>query len=67
MPRDYRANENERRAKARRDSAMARNELRQPSSPRTSAAGPTSMAIKETDPATTSMIAAFLAKKRGAE
>lgn len=63
MPRDYRARENARMAKSRRAYAMERNELRQESSPRTSAAGPTSLAIKVNPHA--AAIEAFLAKREG--
>lgn len=65
MPRDYRANENERKAKARRAHALSRTELGQPTTPRTSAAGPTSMGIKAIDPETTRMVEEFLAARRG--
>jgi hypothetical protein len=65
MPRDYRAGENTKRAKARREFAMERNELRQASSPRTPAAGPTSMALKAADPADALLIEAWLAQNRG--
>lgn len=63
MPRDLRANENQKRAKARRGAALARVELGQPTVPRTSAAGPTSMAVKVEDPNIRAMIDAALAKR----
>jgi hypothetical protein len=46
MPRDLRANENVKRAKAKRQFALERREMLQPTVPRVSAAGPISMAIK---------------------
>lgn len=64
MPRDYRAAENMRRAKALRDQALARNELREPSSPRESAVGATSFAVKKTDAATERAIAEYLRRSR---
>lgn len=63
MPRDYRANENQKKAKARRAHALARNELRGPSTPRTSAAGATSAPVKAADPDTARMVAEFLARR----
>lgn len=63
MPRDIRANENQRRAKGRRAAALARVELGQTTVPRESAAGPTSMAVKAEDPAIRAMIDAALAKR----
>lgn len=65
MPRDYRAHENTRKAKAKRQQALERNELRGPSTPHVSAAGATSAPIKAPDPATDAMIEEFLARKRG--
>ena len=53
-------------AKARRAAAMARNELRQATEPRTAAAGPTSLAIKVMDEDTRRLIDEALAKRRGA-
>ncbi len=63
MPRDLRANESERRAKARRTGALARIELRYPSSPREPAAGATSFPVKAQDPATRAAIDEFLRGK----
>lgn len=63
MPRDLRANENQRRAKSRRDSALARVELGQPTSPRVSAAGPTAMAVKARDASDDLLIEAWLKDK----
>jgi hypothetical protein len=57
------AGQGERRAKARREFALARPEMLQPSSPRAPAAGPTSMAVKVEDPAVADMVAAFLARR----
>lgn len=55
----------QRRAAARRSGALARAELREPSTPRQAAAGATSFPVKAVDPATASAIEAFLAKKGG--
>ena len=65
MPRDLKAHENQKRARARRDHALARLDLRQPSSPRTPAAGPTSHAVKSVDPEAAAAIAAFLTRRNG--
>lgn len=65
MPRDLRATENQKRAKARRQAALARPEMLQPSTPRRSAAGPTSMAIKTEDPATRRLIDEAIARREG--
>lgn len=54
-----------RRAAARRSDALARSELRYPSSERAPADGATSFAIKARDPETDAAIAAFLAKQGG--
>ncbi len=64
MPRDLRASENQKRAKARRIGALARNELRAPSEPRESSAGPTSFPVKKTDMATRAAIDAFLSRRQ---
>lgn len=63
MPRNLKANENQKRSKARRDHALGRLDLREPSSPRAPAAGATSHAVKVMDPASEAAIAAFLAKR----
>lgn len=63
MPRDYRARERELKTKARREFAMARQELRGPSEPRTAPAGATSFPIKLTDPETERLINEALAKR----
>lgn len=63
MPRDASARENGIKAKARRAHALARLDLRSPSSPRTAASGPTSHAVKTTDPATALAIETYLANK----
>ena len=65
MPRDHSAAENTRMAKAKRQAALNRNELRQPSVPRVSASGPTSAPVKAEDPETRKMIDAALAKLGG--
>jgi hypothetical protein len=44
--------------------AINRTELRQPSVPRETAAGPTSLAVKAVDPETKAMIEAFLARRK---
>lgn len=65
MSKSMRREQVQRRAAARRSGALARNELREPSSPREPAAGATSFPVKAVDPAVESAIAAFLAKKQG--
>lgn len=50
---------------ARRAIAMARPELREPSSPRTAPASPTARAVKARDPQVDAMVAAFLAAREG--
>lgn len=64
MPRDFSANENMKRAKARRQAAMLRPEILQPTVPRVSAAGPTSMAVKAEDPEIRRLIDEALAKRK---
>jgi len=51
-------------AQGRRTSALGRIELRQPTEPNRKAAGVTSLAIKEVDPATRAAIDAFLARRK---
>ena len=63
MPRDPSARENRMKAKARRDHALARLDLREPSVPRTAAAGPTSHAVKMVDPEAAAAIAAYMARR----
>lgn len=63
MPRDFRAKENQQRAKAKRQAELSRPEMLHPTSPRTSAAGATSMAVKADDPATRALIDAAIAKR----
>lgn len=53
----------ERAARAKRSSALARGEFKNPSVARVSAAGPTSPAMKAEDPAVRAMIDAALAKR----
>lgn len=65
MPRDYRARESQLRAKARREHALERRDLREPSTPRQAPAGATSFPVKKTDAATAAAIAAFLAGREG--
>lgn len=63
MPRDMKASENQKRARARRDHALARQELGQPTVPRTSPAGVTSMGIKVRSASDDFLIEAYLAQK----
>lgn len=63
MPRDYRANENQKKAKARRSHALARNEVCQPTTPRVSAAGVTSAPVKSADPEIDRLVAEFLSRR----
>lgn len=63
MPRDLTQGESAKRAKARRAHALERRELGQPTTPRISPAGPTSMSIKIQDPATVAMVENFLASR----
>jgi hypothetical protein len=63
MPRDYRAAENQKRSKARREHALQRLDLREPSHPRDSAVGPTSHAVKKINSADQAAIDAFMARK----
>lgn len=62
MTRSLRDNENQKRARARRDHALARQELGQPTVPRI-AAGVTSMGIKVRDPADDRLIREFLERR----
>lgn len=65
MPRDLSSRENERRAKAKRQSALERTEFKYPSAPRLPAAGVTSLAIKAPiDPAVRRMIDEAIARRR---
>ena len=63
MPRDPSARENRMKAKARRDHALARLDLRSPTSPRETAAGPTSHAIKSRNPEVDRLVEDFLSRK----
>lgn len=64
MPRDPSARENRIKAKARRDHALARLDLRSPSVPRDPAVGPTSHAIKKIDTGTRAAIDEFMARQK---
>lgn len=64
MPRDYKAHENQKKAKARRAHALSRTELRQPSVARVPASGPVSMGIKATNPEDDRIIAEFLKRRK---
>ena len=64
MPRDLRAGENTRRAKARREFALERRDLREATVPRQAAAGPTSHCVKARDPAVDEAVALFMLKKQ---
>lgn len=63
MPRNHRAKEILRIAKAKRQSALERKEFAYPSEARVSAASPTSFPVKDVDAGTAAMIADFLAKR----
>jgi hypothetical protein len=52
-------------ARLRRETALARAELRGPSTPRVAPAGLTSFPMKQRDPAVDQMVADFLAKRGG--
>lgn len=67
MTRHLKAHERQRRAVARREGALARAELREPSVPRAPADGATSFPVKARDPDTDAAIAAFLAAKQGGQ
>lgn len=64
MPRDYNPKEAAKRTAARRMHALARLDLREPTSPRKSAVGPTSHAVKFLDPASEKAIQDFLDDNR---
>lgn len=64
MPRDHSARESRLKAKARRDHALARIDLRSPSVPREAAVGATSHSIKTIDIGTREAIDAFLARRK---
>ena len=66
MPRNHKAKEILRIAKAKRQSALERNEFRYPSEARIPAAGVTSFSVKDCDPEVSRMVAEFLAKRRTA-
>lgn len=63
MPRDFKAHENMKRSKARREHALLRLDLREPSSPRQAPVGATSHPVKLMDRASAAAIEAFLAKR----
>jgi hypothetical protein len=65
MPRDYRARENRIRSKAKRDMAIARNELRGPSEQRQAPAGATSFPVKVRSEQDDVLIRDFLSRKQG--
>ncbi len=65
MPRNHRAKEIEKIAKAKRQSALERGEFRRPSEARVSAASQTSFAVKTLDDETSRLIAEYV-EKRGA-
>lgn len=64
MPRDLRVRENQKRAAARREGALARNELRGPSAPREPASGPTSHAVKARSPHDARLVEDFLQRQK---
>ncbi|MHB8272007.1 hypothetical protein [Bradyrhizobium sp.] len=63
MPRENRAHENQKRMSARRMHALARLDLREPTSPREAASGPTSHAVKAENPELRKMIDDALAAR----
>ena len=65
MPRNHKANEVMRIAKAKRNTALERLEFRYPSEARVSASGATSFAVKTVDDETARLIAEYV-DKRGA-
>lgn len=67
MTRCYRQGELQRRGRAKREAALARPELRDPTVERVSAAGPVSMGVKALDPNHDRMVAEFLASRGGKE
>lgn len=64
MPRELRLGERERKSKARREFALMRRDLREPSTPRVPATGACSHAVKVIDPATAAAIAEYERKKK---
>lgn len=64
MSRHLSADERRKAAKAKRDYALRRDELREASVPRASAASPTAMGVKVIDPDLRAMIDAAVAKKK---
>jgi hypothetical protein len=67
MTRHLKADERIKRAKARREGALARAELREPSEPRAAPQGATSFPVKVRDPGIDAAIQAFLAGKATAQ
>lgn len=63
MPRDYRASENRKLARASRARALLRPEMLYPTEPRAAAAGPTSLAVKVVDPELRRMIDEAIARR----
>jgi hypothetical protein len=63
VTRHLKAHERAKKAKALREGALARAELRHPSANREAAAGATSYAVKARDPGVEAAVQAFLAKK----
>lgn len=63
MPRNFKAGETMKRAKARRQSALDRTELRGDPTPRVAAASPMSMGVKTVDPETRRLIDEALARR----
>ena len=64
MTRTLKAYEREKRAKARREVALARVELREPSSPRIAPEGATSFPVKARDAGVDAAVEAFLAARK---
>jgi hypothetical protein len=63
MARNYRPKETMKLAKVKRQLALERHELRGPSTPHVSAAGPTSHPVKAPNVETDRMVAEFLARR----
>jgi hypothetical protein len=63
MPRDLKAHERQKRTAARREFALARRDLREPTTPREPATGATSHAVKVMAPDAAAAIQAFLKAK----
>jgi hypothetical protein len=65
VPRDLKAHEQHKKSAARREFALARRDLREPTVPRATAVGAFSHAVKVMDPGAAEAIQAFLKGKAG--